>query len=231
MSLDPRTKLVLSLVFGLSVIMARALPEMASEMALLLCVIVLKRMGRDYGRWCCFILPMAGFFALITGWSAGWEAARVSAGKLVVLTTIFFVFFKSVYPEDLGNALVRSGLPFSMAFMISASLQFIPIMKRKAAAVMDAQRARGIPLRPGWRLIRYYPAFLIPLLLQSFQLAEELAEAMEARGFGRPHRSFLKTYRLGGMDWGVLAAAAALLCALVYFKLDGGRMSTILYRF
>jgi energy-coupling factor transport system permease protein len=49
--------------------------------------------------------------------------------------------------------------------------------------------------------LRHYPAFLGPLLIQSFQLAEELAEAMEARGFGNPHRSFLQDYRLKRHDW------------------------------
>ena len=70
-------------------------------------------------------------------------------------------------------------------------------------------------MEPGWSALRHYPAFFLPLLLQSFQLAEELAEAMEARGFGRPGRTFLSEYRLGPADWVVLAASGAALGASV----------------
>ncbi len=82
--------------------------------------------------------------------------------------------------------------------------------------MLDAQRARGIPLEPGWAALRHYPAFFGPILIQSFQMAEELAEAMEARGFGRPGRTFLIEYRMVARDWLALAAAGALL--LVYLK-------------
>jgi energy-coupling factor transport system permease protein len=49
--------------------------------------------------------------------------------------------------------------------------------------------------------LRNYPALLIPLLIQSFQLADALAEAMEARGFGRSGRTFRKVYRMRMRDW------------------------------
>ena len=56
-------------------------------------------------------------------------------------------------------------------------------------------------MKPGWRALQNYPALMIPLLIQSFQLADALAEAMEARGFGRSGRSFRKVYRMGILDW------------------------------
>ena len=106
------------------------------------------------------------------------------------------------------------GLPYTVAFVMTAALQFVPIIGRKAKAVLDAQRSRGIPLEPGWSALRHYPAFLGPLLIQSFQLAEELAEAMEARGFGNPQRSFIRDYRLKNRDW--FAMVAGLLALLIF---------------
>ena len=58
-----------------------------------------------------------------------------------------------------------------------------------------------------------YLAFFIPLLIQAFQLAEELAETMEARGFGRPGRSFQFEYRFKGKDWGLIVGGAIFLTA------------------
>jgi energy-coupling factor transport system permease protein len=110
------------------------------------------------------------------------------------------------------------GMPYVVAFLMSAALNFVPILGRKARNVLDAQRSRGIPLEPGWAALRHYPAFLGPLMIQALQMAEELAEAMEARGFGRPGRTFLKDYRMSEWDWTVLATgvgiwvAVALVC-------------------
>jgi energy-coupling factor transport system permease protein len=46
-------------------------------------------------------------------------------------------------------------------------------------------------------------------------LADELAEAMEARGFGRPGRTFWRDYRLRAIDWLVLAGAGVALALII----------------
>ena len=76
----------------------------------------------------------------------------------------------------MANALVKSGLPYNIAFVVSAGMQFVTVLGRKAREVLEAQQTRGIPISAGWRVIRRFPTFFIPLLIQSFQLAEELAE-------------------------------------------------------
>jgi energy-coupling factor transport system permease protein len=46
-----------------------------------------------------------------------------------------------------------------------------------------------------------------PLLIQAFQLGDDLAAAMESRGFGRPGRTFRRDYRMRAVDWAVLTVA------------------------
>ena len=58
-------------------------------------------------------------------------------------------------------------------------------------------------------MVRYLPALLGPLLIQAFKLADELAEAMEARGFGAPGRRPRAELRFGLKDWLVLAGSLA----------------------
>jgi energy-coupling factor transport system permease protein len=152
--------------------------------------------------WLAFDLP-----------TAAWTSLRMLA-----LTSVFFLFFRTTSPEDLGNALVKSGLPYEVAFVMSISLQFVPVLGRKAQHVIDAQRSRGIPLEPGLRALRHYPALMAPLLVQSFQLADELAEAMEARGFGRPGRTFARAYRMRAGDWLALLGGAALLGVFIWTR-------------
>lgn len=216
--LDPRTNLMISFCYAVLVVISDRMVELAAEWAVLLLFVVIARQGKAYLRWLRFIFPMALFFGLVTWWSAGGTAAVHASFKLLTLTSVFFGFFSTTSPEDIGNALVKAGMPYAVAFVMSTGLQFVPILARKSSNVLDAQRARGIALEPGWSAIRRYPAFLTPLLIQSFQLAEELAEAMETRGFGRPGRTFFKDYRLRPLDWLVQACAVAGLIVYMVFK-------------
>jgi energy-coupling factor transport system permease protein len=173
---------------------------------------------KQYLRWLMLVLPMALFFGLVTAISFTPSAGALAALKLLALTTVGYLFFISTPPEDLANALIKAGLPYPAAFMVSAGLQFVPVLGRKARDVMDAQKARGVPMKLGWSLIRRFPAFFIPLLIQTFELAEELAEAMESRGFGRPGRSFYKNFTLTSLDY-LIMAVAGVLTALICWSL------------
>jgi energy-coupling factor transport system permease protein len=213
---DPRTKLCLVILYAILVATTGTTLLLAAEWAVLMLFIGWIGELRGYGRWLRLVVPMALFFGAVTAWSAGYPAGFFAALKLLTLTTAFFAFFAVTLPEDLGNGLVKMGLPYSVGFVMATAMRFVPVIGRKARSVLDAQRSRGIPLEPGWKALRHYPAFLSPLLIQSFGLAEELAEAMEARGFGRPGRSFYREYRLKPKDWiamgaGVLVSGAVLL--------------------
>lgn len=215
---DPRTKLILSIFYAVLVVVSIQFTSLAVEWGALVLFIFFMAQGKAYLRWLRLVVPMSLFFGAVTWWSVNGEAGAFAALKLLALTTVFFAFFATTMPEDLGNALVKSGMPYTVAFVLSTSLQFVPVISRKAKNVLDAQRTRGIPVEPGWSALRHYPAFLVPLLIQAFQLAEELAESMESRGFGRPGRTFLKDYRLGIQDWLALGVGFLILTALCLWQ-------------
>jgi energy-coupling factor transport system permease protein len=215
---DPRTKLIFSIFYAVLVVASRRTAGLTLEWGALILLIVLMAQGKAYLKWLRLVVPMSLFFGAVTWWSINLEAGTVAALKLLVVTTVFFTFFSTTLPEDLGNALIEWGLPYTVAFVLSTSLQFVPVISRKAKNVLDAQRTRGIPVEPGWSALRHYPAFFIPLLIQSFQLAEELAEAMESRGFGRPGRTFLKEYRMNYRDWTAIGIGFSILTALLLWR-------------
>ena len=216
--LDPRTKLVLSLSYAVLVVASDRLEWLLVELGLLWMLIGAVGQTLDYLRWLRLVAAMTLFWFGVAWWSFDLPTAVTTSLRLVTLTSAFFIFFRTTAPEDLGNALVKVGLPYSLAFVLSASLQFVPVISRKAHNVIDAQRSRGIPLEPGLSALRHYPALLAPLLIQSFQLADELAEAMEARGFGRPGRTFWRDYHLRALDWLVLLVAVGTLSALMLLR-------------
>lgn len=211
LNLDPRTRFALALVYAVFLIaLSRPLWLLTGLGGLLLAILAAGE-GRAYLRWLRLVAAMAATWFAIA-WLAFDLATAVTASlRLVGLTSAFFLFFRTTAPEDLGNALVQTGLPYSFAFILSASLQFVPVISRKAQNVVDAQRSRGIPLEPGLAALRHVPALLAPLLIQAFRLADELAEAMESRGFGLPGRTFMREYRFQIADWVVLAGAVGVL--------------------
>jgi energy-coupling factor transport system permease protein len=157
------------------------------------------------------LVPMGLFFVVVMLYSFDVAAALGGILRLAAMTTGFFVFFQTTAPEDLANALVKMGLPYVFAFILTTSMQFVPVLSRKMQDIMDAQRARGLRLERDVASLRNYPALFAPLLIESFTLADQLAEAMEARGFGAPRRSFGRPYAFHAQDYAMLVIGFFLL--------------------
>ncbi|MHB8628911.1 MAG: energy-coupling factor transporter transmembrane component T family protein [Aggregatilineales bacterium] len=220
--LDPRTRLCLTLAYAVLIVTSDQPGWLLAELCSLLAVVWALGEGRSYLRWLRLAAAMTAAWFIISLWAFDFLTAVTASLRLVALTSVFFVFFRTTTPEDLGNALVKAGLPYPMAFVLNAGLQFVPVISRKAQHVVDAQRSRGIPLEPGLAALRHYPALMVPLLIQAFVLADELAEAMEARGFGRPGRTFMHEYRLSAVDWLALVGAVAGLIVIVLVRRQVG---------
>ena len=193
------------------------LPLMIAGIALAATVLLL-RLGR---LWLTLLKGLGfatGSFFVIAWLAFDLSTAIAAALRLLALGTVFFLFFQTTSPESLSNALMKMGIPYSFAFMLSASMQFVHVLTRRAANIRDAQRARGIPLEGGFGMIRHLPALAGPLLIQAFKFADELAEAMEARGFGAPGRRFRHEPRFRWMDWMVVAVGLASLVLVLWMK-------------
>ncbi len=212
--LDPRTKLFLAVAYTALVIKAGSIVWLAAGLALLAALALTLGLGRVWLRHLRLVLVMMAIVVAISWLSFDLTVAIMAGLRLVVIISTFFLFFQTTLPEDLGNALVKMGVPYAFAFILTSSMQFVPVISRKVHNVIDAQRSRGIRLERDLASLRNYPALLAPLLIQSFKLSDELAEAMESRGFGRPGRTFMREYRLRAADWGVLLGAIAVLGAV-----------------
>lgn len=171
-----------------------------------------------YRLWFNFLkgLSVAVLSFFIIAWLAfDLQTGIVSGLRLLTLGTVFFLFFQTTPPEMLSNALLKMGCPYPFTFVLNASMQFIPTLIRHARNIRDAQRSRGIPIEGGLRSLFYLPALAGPLLIQSFKFADELAEAMEARGFGTSGRTLRYEPRFKRVDWIVVLGSLSGLIALL----------------
>lgn len=208
---DPRAKLFLAVAFAALLLLTQTPALLALEFAVLGLVVVRLGLGRAWLGFLRVLIPMAIFFVVVMLYSFDVATTVSGALRLAAMTTAFFVFFQTTAPEDLANALVKSGVPYAFAFILTTAMQFIPVLTRKMQDIMDAQRARGIRLEADWASIRNYPALFSPLLIQSFTLADQLAEAMEARGFGAPRRTFAREWALGPRDHALIVIGILLI--------------------
>jgi energy-coupling factor transport system permease protein len=88
--------------------------------------------------------------------------------------------------ESLMSPLKRFKFPaHEIAMTISIALRFIPTLLEEADKIIKAQASRGVDLAEGKLKdkITALVSLIIPLFISSFQRSEELANAMEARGY------------------------------------------------
>jgi len=92
------------------------------------------------------------------------------------------------------------------ALAVALATRLVPTLERDAAGLRDAVRGRGVELSG----VRAYGRLLSPLVAGSLERASCLAEAMEARGFGRPGAT-----KAPSPPWSRLDRVAVLLASLL----------------
>ena len=88
--------------------------------------------------------------------------------------------------EDLLAPLEKLKVPtHDIAMMISLALRFIPTLLDEANRILKAQASRGVDMENGTfkEKITAVLSLIIPMFVSCFQRADDLADAMEARGY------------------------------------------------
>lgn len=112
--------------------------------------------------------------------------ATASVGRILAVVSGFLLFALTARPDALMIALTQRGLPGSIAYIIVATIQIVPRFQAKAAAILDAQRSRGLETEGNvLHRARAVLPLVVPLVLSSLVDVEERALAIEARAFNR----------------------------------------------
>ena len=96
---------------------------------------------------------------------------------------LFTVALQTLFTQG-GEAVVKFPV-HEVSLMLSIALRFVPTLMDETEKIMNAQRARGVDFGEGNLLqkMKAIVPLLIPLFVSSFNRAEDLATAMEARGY------------------------------------------------
>jgi energy-coupling factor transport system permease protein len=98
------------------------------------------------------------------------------------LTTLALAFSAYALLLDHDRLVSSAGRARRSALAVALATRLVPTLERDATGLAEAVRGRGVELRGA----RGYATLLSPLVAGSLERASQLAEAMEARGFGRP---------------------------------------------
>src|SRR5690554_1006616 len=126
----------------------------------------------------------------------------ITGTSLLTLTTSPIALTDGI--ERLLSPFKKIGLPaHELAMMMTIALRFIPTLLEETDKIMKAQMARGADFESGNIINRAknLVPLLVPLFINAFRRADELAIAMEARCYrGGEHRTRLNELKLNRQD-------------------------------
>lgn len=227
--MDPRTKLILTVVyivalfiadnwfsylvmmaFLVSCIKISAIPPksivrgMKPLLFILMFTAILNLFYTDGG----IVLVRLGSLAITT---EGLKRAFFMIWRIMMLISGTFLLTYTTSPisltdglESLLNPLKKIHVPVhELAMMMSIALRFIPTLIEETDKIMNAQKARGADFENGSIIDRAKALVpvLVPLFISAFRRADELATAMECRCYqGDDGRTKMKLLRFSRVD-------------------------------
>jgi energy-coupling factor transport system permease protein len=168
----------------------------------------------------------------------GLDAGAVAAVRLLLLVSFAMLLPLTTPPLSLADGMESALSPFrrfgfpvhECAMMMGVALRFLPLLMEEAERIVKAQLSRGARLDQG-NLVRRMAAFLpviIPLFIVIFKRADELALAMEARGYrggeGRTRRRPLSWKK---SDTGATIFVTLVVAGLTFFRIAATRGSGV----
>ncbi|WP_018249327.1 energy-coupling factor transporter transmembrane component T family protein [Orenia marismortui] len=229
-NLDPRVKILIILFFIFAIFLINSFYGYLVLAAFILMTVFLSKINLKYILKSIRPLLFIILFTLVIhifmtkGGRILWqwkflsiEEEGLRLGLFMSLRLIFLITFTSLLtlttsPLELTDGLERMLNPFKkiglpaheLAMMMTIALRFIPTLLEEAKKIMKAQKARGADFEGG-NLVQKAKSLiplLVPLFVNAFRRADDLALAMEARCYrGGENRSRMNVLFLTRKDY------------------------------
>ena len=248
--LDPRTKLIVLVVYIVALFMAVNWVSYGLMAAfLLLCIKISTIPAKSFIRGMkplMMILIFTGllnlFFTMegtvlvdfwfITITSGGLRRAILMVVRILLLICGTFLLTYTTSPISLTDGLEALMAPLKvikvpvheLAMMMCIALRFIPTLIEETDKIMSAQKARGADFESGTLMekAKALIPILVPLFISAFRRADELATAMECRCYqGGEGRTKMKLLRYTRWDFRAFLVSAVILSAVCILRTFG----------
>ncbi len=242
--LDPRTKLILVVLYIIALFNAKGWPSYLLMLAVtFLCMAISHISPKNIFKGLKPMLFIIALTALLNifytqgtpireGWIITWEGIARAVKMMLRITLLITGTFLLTYttsPMALTDGLERLLKPLNrikvpvheITLMMSMALRFIPTLVEETDKIMSAQKARGADFETGSLIDRAKALLpiLVPLFVSAFRRADELAIAMESRCYhGGEGRTRMKQLRFTTQDFTALALGAVFLAGIFVMK-------------
>ena len=242
--LDPRVKLVSTLLYLISLFLVKNVWGYVVATVFLIAVIRLSKVPFSYIvrglKPIIMLLMITVIFNLFLTRSGdvlfSWWIFTVTEGGLktavfMAIRLIYLIIGSSLMtftttPNELTDGIETLLKPLNkihvpvheIAMMMSIALRFIPILLEETDKIMKAQIARGADLESGNMIqkAKSMIPILVPLFVSAFRRANDLAMAMEARCYrGGEGRTKMKPLHYQSVDWKAYVFVVVYLVAVI----------------
>ena len=238
--MDPRAKLVGTLVFIISVFVF----HIFLAAMIILSKVPVKFMFKGLKAIVMLLMITVVFNIFLTPGKVLWqwgilhvtEEGLKLAGRMAIRLTYLVIgsslMTLTTTPNQLTDGLERLLRPLNklhvpiheIAMMMSIALRFIPILMEETDKIMKAQIARGADFETGniIQKAKNMIPLLVPLFISAFRRANDLAVAMEARrDHGGDNRTQMNPLRYESRDYISYVVMWAYLGIAIIFRIVG----------
>lgn len=245
--MDPRAKLLASFYYIGIIFLARTWQAYALLLIFTVALIGISRIKLDFFikgvkplLWLILFTVLLQIFFTRGGhvyWQWGFLTLTqygLINGAYIFMRFVLIIFMSTLLtlttpPLSLADAIESILKPlkvvhfpvYEVALMLSIALRFVPTLMDETTKIMDAQRARGVDFGEGnlFQQMKAIVPILIPLFVSSFNRADDLATAMEARGYqGGEGRSKYRILKWRTRDTVAFITMGLLTVALLFLR-------------
>ena len=136
--------------------------------------------------------------------------------RLIIILFAALVLLEGDTSEYL-LALIKIKIPYELAFMVTVSLHFLPIMRMEAVNVYRCMLMRGMEFKDIGLIhkVKAYTKLCLPIFASVLRRARDYSVAMESRSFrASPRRTYYRELKLRGLDIVMLILFPLLITAI-----------------
>lgn len=202
-------------------VLRNLLPAIAGLCVFALILLLIQALFFDQGQVVFHLIPKSNYLPVT---NYGILSGVAMAARMLALVLSFLVLLATTRIQDMVLTMVEKfKMPYDYAFMFMTTLRFIPTFLGEVRQITDAQKARGHAVEGfnPFKKIRSYAPVTVPLVLISLNKAENMAMAMETRGYGGGRRTYFREPKMRGADYFLTAVLLLLLVLGVTARVKG----------
>lgn len=240
MKLDPRTKMVMVICLSILALIYNTPDRLVLLLVFTVVLLIIFRFKLEsvWGYLKPFLSLMLIIFMIQLLFSPGGQVLlaigplplittnglSVAAGVVlrIVVVIAAAMLLTTFSSRDFILGLVQWKIPYELAFMVSIALRFLPVFRDEVRNVVTAVQLRGVELKkvPWGQKIELYRRLFFPIVYGAMYKAQQLAVAMEARGFrAYSRRTYLRRLNFCFADYVVTLVFSAATLMLIMIAL------------